>query len=231
MGLDVAAVDDVNAVVESPFAVGDPTLAGRPVVGQTLTCVSGGFINTPTSYTYEWQRNGKVITGATAASYTLTDADLGRTIACRISATNKAGTGDATSETLYVSAGPAAPTPETPFSAPKATTVAPTTTATPATPTTTTTTTTTAKTSGPAFKATCKLAANRRSVACTVSTSSTAKFTATARLSGKSARASKSAKRKLTLTVRSSKAIKKGQKLVLTIKSGKTTKVITAKAR
>ena len=48
------------------------------------------------------QRRG--VAGADGATYTLTDADLGRTIACRLSATNAAGTGDATSEALYVSA-------------------------------------------------------------------------------------------------------------------------------
>ena len=48
---------------------------------------------------------------------------------------------------------------------------------------------------------------------------------------GAKATTSKSAKRKLTLTVKSTKKLKTGQKVVVTIKSGKATKVISAKAR
>jgi len=46
-----------------------------------------------------------------------------------------------------------------------------------------------------------------------------------------SKKSTKSKTGKVKLTVRSSKAIKKGQKVVLTLKSGKTTKVITTKTR
>ena len=48
----------------------------------------------------------------------------------------------------------------------------------------------------------------------------------------KTATASKTSKAgKVKLTLRSRKAFKKGQKVVLKIKSGKTTKVVTAKTR
>jgi len=217
------------AVVESPIASGEPMLTGRPVVGQTLTCISGGFTNSPQSVTFEWLRNGRVVAGQTAASYTLTEADLGRTVACRVTGTNTAGSGEATSETLYVSAGPAGATPETSAEvaapAPKTTAVAPT------TPTTTTTTTTKTTAAAPTFSATCKLSKGRTSVSCTVSSTSTATFSASVRLVGVKAAVSKSAKRNLKLTVKSAKKLQKGQKVVVTIKSGKTTKVISAKAR
>jgi hypothetical protein len=66
-----------------------------------------------------------------------------------------------------------------------------------------------------------------------VSSSSKAKFSAKIRLQGsKTAKASKSSKSgKVKVTVRSRKTLKKGQKVVLKIKSGKTTKVLTAKTR
>ena len=52
-------------------------------------------------------------TGGDRLTYTLTEADLGRTVACRVTGTNTAGSGEATSETLYVSAGPAGTAPTT----------------------------------------------------------------------------------------------------------------------
>jgi hypothetical protein len=179
-----------------------------------MTCVNGGFLNSPRSYSYAWLRNGTTISGPTAASYTLTDADLGRTIACRMSATNSAGTADATSEALYVSAPAPAPAavaaPE-----PKTTTAAP---------------VATKKAASLKFKASCKLAASHKSIVCTVSTSAKTKFSGTVRLAGKTASVSRKGTGKVKLTLRSSKKLKKGQKVVLKITSGKTTKVITAKA-
>ena len=202
--------------VEAPVPVNAPSLIGTPRVGEQMGCISGGFLNSPKTLTYAWLRNGTAITGATAASYTLTDADLGRTIACRVTASNDAGTADSTSESLVVS--PAIAPAFSPTPAPAA--VAPLAAAAPAPK----------KAASLAFKATCKLAKSRKSVACTVSSNSTAKFSGSVRLQGsKLAKASKSGKRKVKLTLRSTKALKKGQKVVLTLKSGKTTKRITAK--
>ena len=64
------------------------------------------------------------------------------------------------------------------------------------------------------------------------SSSKSTKFTAKVRLQSKTtAAASKSSKSgKLKLTLKSRKALKKGQKVVLSVKSGKTTTVFTAKA-
>ena len=39
--------------------------ARRPSA-QTMTCINGGFLNSPRSYTYAWLRNGAAIAGATA---------------------------------------------------------------------------------------------------------------------------------------------------------------------
>ena len=64
-----------------------------------------------------------------------------------------------------------------------------------------------------------------------MSANTTAKISGTIRLQGhKTASASKSGKKKVTLTVRSTKALKKGTKVVLKLKSGKTTKQLTVKA-
>ena len=74
------------------------------------------------------------------------------------------------------------------------------------------------------YKATCKLAKSKKAIACTVASSSkSTKFTAKVRLQSKgtasTSKASKSGKLKLTL--KSRKALKKGQKVVLSVKSGK----------
>ena len=198
---------------------GPPTLLGTPTVGSQLACVNGGFQNAPTSLSYAWLRNGAVVAGATAPTYTLTAADLGRSVACRITATNAHGSGDATSEALIVSN----PAPAFTATPQPATVAGP----------TTTTTTATSKSAGVTYKATCKLAKSKKAIACTVASSSkSTKFTAKVRLQSKGTAATSKASKsgKLKLTLKSRKALKKGQKVVLSVKSGKTTTVFTAKA-
>ena len=78
------------------------------------------------------------------------------------------------------------------------------------------------------------IAGSKQAISCTVSvTPKTTAFTGAIRLQGvkQTAKSAKSKTGKVKLTVRSSKTLKKGQKVVLTLKSGKTTKVITAKTR
>ena len=95
-----------------------------------------------------------------------------------------------------------------------------------------------ASTSQPALrlKAACKLAKSRKAITCAVSTvkptSSAMRLSGTVRLAGRGNRASasKSGKGKVNLTVRSAKRLKKGQKVVLTVRGGSTTKVLTVKA-
>ena len=208
----------------SPVAVAPPSLLGTPVVGEQLACINGGFTNQPTSLTYAWLRSGTVIAGATSPTYTLTAAELGRTVACRITAGNAEGSGDATSEAVTVSN----PAPAPAFTA----TPAPVTIAGPTT--TTTTKTTTAKAETVKYVPTCKLAGSKKAISCTVSvTPKTTAFTGAIRLQGvkQTAKSAKSKTGKVKLTVRSAKTLKKGQKVVLTLKSGKTSKVITAKTR
>jgi len=199
--------------VESPLPIAAPTLAGSPVVGQTLTCVSGGFLNGPESFSYQWLRNGTVIAGATGGSYVPSTGDVGRSIACRLSATNGAGTGDATSEALVVS--PAAPTPQ------------------PATPTPTPTPKPAVKFTA---KAACKMASSRKAITCTI-TRLTPKGTkttlsGTARVQNTKKTYRKSSKTDtVKITVRSTKRLKKGAKVVISVKSGSTTKHYTVKSK
>jgi hypothetical protein len=62
-----------------------PTFSGQAAIGKTLTAVPGTWEPTPTSFDYEWYRNGSWISLATP-TYQLTDADAGQTITVRVSA-------------------------------------------------------------------------------------------------------------------------------------------------
>ena len=80
-----------------PVNTGAPAISGNPVQGQTLTTDSGSWLNSPTSYTYQWEdcdssgNNCLAITGATSSSYTLASSDVGDTIRSVVSASNSGG--------------------------------------------------------------------------------------------------------------------------------------------
>ena len=99
-------VGTAQSVEEAPLPTGVTTIAGRPVVGRTLTCIPSGFSGNGVRLSYQWLRNGVAITGATRATYVPVNADLGRGVSCRVTATNSAGNADSTSEVLIVSPAP-----------------------------------------------------------------------------------------------------------------------------
>jgi len=58
-----------------------------------LTCLKGGWTGAPApTFTYQWLRNGVSIPSATAPTYILTSEDRGRSISCKVTAQNSAGT-------------------------------------------------------------------------------------------------------------------------------------------
>ena len=81
----------------APANVSPPTVTGTAMEGQTLTASNGGWNNTPTSYTYQWQRstdNGlswTPIAGATAGTYVLAAADIGAIVRVNVTAANSYG--------------------------------------------------------------------------------------------------------------------------------------------
>src|SRR5262249_13825974 len=77
-----------QAATEAPLPANPPTLSGTPSVGQTLTVTNGGFLNNPTSTTFEWLRDGDVISGASKATYALAAGDQGHLVSARITAAN-----------------------------------------------------------------------------------------------------------------------------------------------
>lgn len=67
-----------------------PYLTGIPVRGNVLTAHVGNYSPKADAFTYQWLRNGKVITGATKSTYALTKADRGAKVAVKVTA-KKAG--------------------------------------------------------------------------------------------------------------------------------------------
>ncbi|MDM7855854.1 Ig-like domain-containing protein [Cellulomonas alba] len=76
-------------------ATAAPTVSGTAKVGSTLTTTAGTWDQDGVA-SYQWLRNGAVITGATASTYTLVGADYGTKVASRVTFTpSTAGHGPA----------------------------------------------------------------------------------------------------------------------------------------
>ena len=92
--LTSAATDTVAPKPNTP-ATGLPTISGTAQVGETLTADTSGIADEDgvdnSIFNYEWRADGSDIAGATASSYTLTDADEGKTISVTVSFTDDAG--------------------------------------------------------------------------------------------------------------------------------------------
>jgi hypothetical protein len=77
----------------APSNTAAPTVSGTAQVGQTLTASSGSWSgSTPITYTYQWQREGTDIAGATGSTYKPVVADVEHTLDVLVTAHNSAGT-------------------------------------------------------------------------------------------------------------------------------------------
>ena len=72
-----------------PLPTGLPAISGTPQAGNTVSCSSGSWTGSPSSYAYSWQRNAAAI--AEGPLYVLTGADVNQAITCAVVATNAAG--------------------------------------------------------------------------------------------------------------------------------------------
>jgi hypothetical protein len=86
-----------NTSLSAPADTTAPAITGVPAVGNSLSCGTGAWTNTPTGYSYQWARGQAVITGATGQTYVTTSADSGQSLTCRVTAVNSAGAGQASS--------------------------------------------------------------------------------------------------------------------------------------
>jgi hypothetical protein len=98
-GIDVSLIE-LNPT--TPASAQAPSISGPAIVGHTLTCSPGVWNGNPTALSYAWLRNGGLIAGAHASSYTLARADAGAAIRCRVSASNGAGSAASLSAALEI---------------------------------------------------------------------------------------------------------------------------------
>ncbi|MEU7073552.1 hypothetical protein AB0B30_23880 [Streptomyces narbonensis] len=70
----------------APKATKAPYTTGTVKVGRTLTLNRGTWTPAPSSYAYQWYANGRAISGATKAWFTLTSAQRGTKITVRVTA-------------------------------------------------------------------------------------------------------------------------------------------------
>jgi hypothetical protein len=74
-GLLMAGSAPSRVVAAGAFVAKAPKISGKAKVGSSVKAVVSGWKPTPSAVSYTWLRNGKVISGATGASYKLTAAD------------------------------------------------------------------------------------------------------------------------------------------------------------
>jgi hypothetical protein len=91
-----------EAFPSTPTSTAVPTLTGTALTGDVLSCSQGTWSHEPIYLSYQWLREGAVISGQTGATYTLQAADEGHSIACSVTAGNGAGAASATSGTVKV---------------------------------------------------------------------------------------------------------------------------------
>jgi surface protein len=88
-----------------PVVISSPVISGTTTLGSLLTSTDGTWSNSPSSFAYQWNRNGLPIASATASSYTLVTADSASAITCVVIATNGAGSSaPSTSNTITAGA-------------------------------------------------------------------------------------------------------------------------------
>src|SRR4051794_36207817 len=98
-----------------PRSTAAPTVTGTAREGNTLTAHNGNWANSPTSFSYQWQRCGSDgtscsdISGATSQSYTLASADVDHTARVVVTASNSDGQASASSSTTALISSRSAP--------------------------------------------------------------------------------------------------------------------------
>lgn len=89
VGPITASLTPVNTVA--------PVVSGGTVEYDTLSCTTGSWANSPTSYTYQWYDNSAPIISATSSTYNLQASDVGHLVSCKVTAYNINGSGLASS--------------------------------------------------------------------------------------------------------------------------------------
>ena len=67
-----------------------PSINGTPTIGSSVSATSGTWNGSPTSYRYQWLRDGQAIAGATSLAYRVTADDATRTLSVQVTAARAA---------------------------------------------------------------------------------------------------------------------------------------------
>jgi PKD repeat protein len=87
-----------------PAIAGPPAVSGTTAIGHSLSCSTGVWSGTaPLAYSYQWDRDGVPIAGATSAAYTITAADAGHSLTCAVTAKNAVTSVSAKSAAVAIS--------------------------------------------------------------------------------------------------------------------------------
>ena len=131
-GVSLTIGTDITVKLTAPgtpntAAMGAPTITGTAQVGQTLTAVTTGITDadglTSPTYTYQWIRvdgtDEEDISGENSSTYTLDDADLGKTIKVKVSFDDDASNTETLTSAATVTVTAAASTNTAPMAADK----------------------------------------------------------------------------------------------------------------
>jgi hypothetical protein len=77
----------------APVNTAKPKITGTAKAKHTLTCSTGSWSQSPTSYGYRWNRDGTPLSGATKKTYRVQTLDEGSTLTCTVTARNAVGAG------------------------------------------------------------------------------------------------------------------------------------------
>ncbi len=119
-GLELVVPGPLTPVTGTPNspATGLPTITGTTEVGQTLTADATGISDDDgldnAAFAYQWFAADAEINGANASTYTLADADAGKTIKVQVSFTDDAGNDEQLTSAVTGAVAAAPPPPNTP---------------------------------------------------------------------------------------------------------------------
>src|SRR3981081_3215589 len=114
--LAVVGVLAAAASAATPVNTAAPTIGGTPKEGSTLTASDGTWSNSPTSFSYQWQRCASDgtgcgdIPGGTNKTYTPVSGDVGHALRVVVTAANTDGKASATSAPTEVIGSKSGPT-------------------------------------------------------------------------------------------------------------------------
>jgi hypothetical protein len=85
-----------------PASTGPPAISGNATIGQTVSCSSGTWSNSPTRFAYQWQLDGQPLAGQTSTTHAIAAGEAGHRLTCHVTATNGSGSASATSAAVTV---------------------------------------------------------------------------------------------------------------------------------